>query len=484
MRYYSLDTDRGSVRERNEDAIAVVERSTFLCLIVCDGMGGHNAGDLASQIAVEELQKYFSFDDPIEEGQEQSLLEEALQKANDRINYVAMNKDHNGMGSTVVVALLVEDGEQQRLTVAYAGDSRAYIFTVTPSGESNILPLTKDHNVYNDATDPELVPVEEREYLTQALGVGSTVQPRVNRSFDFPKDAVLLLCSDGLYEMLSSKEILGILAGKNIEQASSALIQEANDRGSRDNVSVVLFKHGKESMLLPELSWLPDDLKEISKVAPKKKTERRENPSRGGNVNTEKRNPPRNSPRSHQNRHRQSQQVRRNDVSNPYREKPSRSQKTVEVPETQVWDVYSKDERLIWGILICLIGIPLLVYLLRDDTKVSVQNDSEMFESQDLKVNKPSNNILSPSFQNKTSSKENTPKEKGAETKPLKVEKKVEEIIDSGLDTPEVEEAEVLEPEKAKEKTEENIEEPKAPVEVPIEPTKELEKEEPTPVVE
>lgn len=482
MRYYSLDTDRGSVRERNEDSIAVVERSNFLCLIVCDGMGGHAAGALASQIAVEELQKYFSFDDPIEEGQEQSLLEEALQKANDRINYVAMNKDHNGMGSTVVVALLVEDGEQQRLTVAYAGDSRAYIFTVAPSGESNILPLTKDHNVYNDATDPELVPVEEREYLTQALGVGSTVQPRVNRSFNFPKDAVLLLCSDGLYEMLSSKEMLRILAGKNVEQASSALIQEANDRGSRDNVSVVLFKHGKESMLLPELSWPPDDLKEISKAPPKKKTERRENPSRGGNVKTEKRNPPRNSPRSHQNR--QSQQVRRNDAANPHLEKPSRPQKTIEAPETQIWDAYSKDEKLIWGILICLIGCPLLVYLLRGDTEVSVQNESEMFESQDPKVNKASNNISSPSFQDKTSSKENIPKEEGAEKKPLKVEKKVEEIIDSGLDTPEVEEAEILEPEKAKEKTEPNIEEPKAAVEAPIKPTKELKKEEPTPVVE
>ena len=460
MRYYAMDTDVGTVRERNEDSIGVVERSNFLFLIVCDGMGGHEAGDVASQMAVEELQKYFSFDDDIEEGQEKSLLEEALLKANDRINYTSQNQGTEGMGATAVVALLVKEEDSYRLTIAYAGDSRAYIFAVGPSGDAKVLPLTKDHNVYNDATQPELVPENEREYLTQALGGGNAVQPTVTRSFAFPKDAVLLLCSDGLYEMLDPEEMIDIIAGKTVEQSVYNLIQEANVRQSHDNLSVVIFKHGEEQFLLPELA--PEEASfeesETKQGNTSRKRERHSNPRK--TPNEPKRNPPRNSSRNRQNRH--SQQRSLNDGrrslggdkrsenrvekggeqgrnTRPQSEgKPTSKISSTTKVKTKTGKKPKKSskktERWVWIALILFIWVPVFILFFKgmiedEEPPENPQNiPKQELEEIENKPKFPSNNSQPPSFEDKVE-KEEEGKEMEAEKEVL-IEPAKEEIVE------------------------------------------------------
>ena len=406
MRYYAIDTDVGAVREQNEDAIGVVERSNFLCLIICDGMGGHEAGDVASQMAVEELQKYFSFDDAIQKGEEAAFLEEALLKANDRINYAAEKQNLNGMGATAVVALLVKDDDKYRLTIGYAGDSRAYIFACGPSGDAKILPITRDHNVYNDATQPELVPEEEREYLTQVLGGGNTVQPTINRSFDIPTDAVLLLCSDGLYDMLHPEEMLEIIAGKTVEQGVFNLIQEANYRHSRDNISVALFKHGETQILLPELA-IEEDFEEPSDSQKKMTPRNTEVATSRRGARDSQRNPPRNRARRQGQPRVSGAERKRANTANGrtssrasslgQQSEPAKS--SLNRKSTSVKKSSNKNERQLWVAILILIWIPILFFVVK-----KIKRDEEQEQG--------ANNIQS-------SSLEKTPEEKYEEF-PLK----------------------------------------------------------------
>ena len=229
-------TDIGRQRETNEDAVAAkVFEETYL-LIVADGMGGHAAGDVASDCATTEIEAYVST--AITDGRTdyEQILDEAITVANEEINKLAAaDSTRSGMGTTVVAALVSND----QATIANVGDSRAYHL-----GE-DIEQVTVDQSLVQELVDQgEITPDEakshpQRNVISQALGTNETVTP------DFYHQSVrnaLLLCSDGLTEEVDDDVIGEIIAdSSDLETTADRLINQANTNGGSDNISVLLY---------------------------------------------------------------------------------------------------------------------------------------------------------------------------------------------------------------------------------------------------
>lgn len=228
-------TDKGLVRENNEDSFYVDDKKGIF--IVADGMGGHNAGEVASQMAVETIKECFDKNTAFVYNDYSKLIEKAIKEANTAIYKKAnQNEALQGMGTTIVFALIKED----KLYLAHVGDSRAYMLT-----KKGLKQLTEDHSLVNDLIKQGKLSAEEahfhpmRHVITRALGVKNEVEVDVNT---IPyKGGLILLCTDGLTDMLEDKEIEEIV--KNTpepQKACELLIGKANERGGRDNVTVVV----------------------------------------------------------------------------------------------------------------------------------------------------------------------------------------------------------------------------------------------------
>lgn len=224
-------TDTGLQRRANEDSLLV--RSPLF--VVADGMGGAQAGEVASRVAVE------TFHEGLRDGldAERSLLVQ-VQEANSRINELShRSAEHAGMGTTITVVYV---GEQE-VSIAHVGDSRAYCLR-----ERDLLRLTDDHSLVDELIrEGKLTPEEAEEHpqrsvITRALGPEATVEVDV-RSFRGRAEDVFLICSDGLTTMLSEAELLDVLlAQESLPGAGEALIAAANAAGGKDNITVVLFR--------------------------------------------------------------------------------------------------------------------------------------------------------------------------------------------------------------------------------------------------
>jgi serine/threonine protein phosphatase PrpC len=224
-------TDTGLQRRANEDSLLV--RSPLF--VVADGMGGAQAGEVASRVAVE------TFHDGLRDGAdaEGSLLTQ-VREANSHINDLShRSAEHAGMGTTITVVYV---GEQE-LSIAHVGDSRAYCLR-----ERELLRLTEDHSLVDELIrEGKLTPEEAEEHpqrsvITRALGPESTVEVDV-RSFRGRPEDRYLICSDGLTTMLSETELLEILLSHEpLHAAGEALIAAANAAGGKDNITVVLFR--------------------------------------------------------------------------------------------------------------------------------------------------------------------------------------------------------------------------------------------------
>lgn len=230
---------QGLVREQNEDRF-VIDQSTG-CYLIADGMGGHQAGEVASQIAADVICKFIAAQKPEGQPDTAEMVREATVAAHQAIRKQAQeNIAQQGMGSTVVLAWVGSDSCQ--LWLGHVGDSRAYLLR---GGE--LSRLTEDHTIYNQAlragllgSDPRTHP--PRGVLSQALGPSDVIAPEITRIELLPRDR-LLLCSDGLTDMLAEEQISAILDDADtIETACSRLIQAALDQGGKDNVSVVLLQ--------------------------------------------------------------------------------------------------------------------------------------------------------------------------------------------------------------------------------------------------
>ena len=234
-------SDPGKVRSHNEDSITANATAGFV--ILADGMGGYNAGEVASGIAVtmlaEGLKQALNPDMP-EEGPG-PLLKGEIEKTNGAIFQAAQSQpQYAGMGTTLVAALFHDN----RITVAHVGDSRLYRYRADLFEQ-----ITKDHSLLQEQIDSGMVSREEarlssnKNLVTRALGVDPFVEVDVQDHDALPGD-IYLLCSDGLNDMVGDEEIqlsLSVLGG-NLELAAQQLVQMANDNGGRDNVSVILVR--------------------------------------------------------------------------------------------------------------------------------------------------------------------------------------------------------------------------------------------------
>ena len=203
-------TEVGHVRTRNEDA--VLARPERGLLAVADGLGGHPAGDVASLTAVRALDV-----SDVGSGADGDHLVAAARAAHEAV--LAAAADHperHGMGTTLVLAVV--DGQSAQ--VVHVGDSRAYLLR-----DDVLHPLTQDHGLHG--------------YLTQALGLDRDVVPDAVTA-DCPAGSRLLLCTDGLTNMVDDSDIRTLLSGGSAEEACDALVTAALDAGGVDNVSVVV----------------------------------------------------------------------------------------------------------------------------------------------------------------------------------------------------------------------------------------------------
>ncbi|QRJ65798.1 Stp1/IreP family PP2C-type Ser/Thr phosphatase [Azospira restricta] len=236
------------VRSHNEDSVFGNPHRGLV--ILADGMGGYNAGEVASGMATTvlstELENAFvarSPDTPEADGGRyaQAAIRDRVARANAAIfNAAASQPQYAGMGTTLVLALFHDN----RLTAAHIGDSRLYRLR----GDA-LAQLTRDHSLLQEQIDAGMISAEEARHsqnknlVTRALGVDPQVETEIHDHEVLPGD-LYLLCSDGLNDMVEDDEIALTLQslGANLELAATQLIQMANDNGGRDNVSVILVK--------------------------------------------------------------------------------------------------------------------------------------------------------------------------------------------------------------------------------------------------
>jgi len=226
-------TDPGMVREGNEDAIRWNADSGWA--VLADGMGGHMAGEVASQLAVDTLQQFL--DEAGGSENAGALLREAVREANRRIHTQATTdiRCHN-MGTTIV-AVHFHDGV---LHAAHVGDSRLYRYR---GGE--LVQLSHDHSLVQELVDEGMLSREEaadsthKNVITRALGLEVTVEVDLLQQ-PAEKGDIFLLCSDGLSDKIAEDELPSFLDNRELETAVSQLIDEAKSRGGEDNISVIL----------------------------------------------------------------------------------------------------------------------------------------------------------------------------------------------------------------------------------------------------
>jgi protein phosphatase len=237
---FAARSDVGRVRARNEDALHVEYQRGWA--VLADGMGGYSGGDIAAQLGVDVVVRVLTRDlhDEMLGEQVQQVLTRAVEEANDQIWLAGlMNPAFLGMGSTLVVAVFLGD----MVMSAHVGDSRLYRL-----GSTGLEQLTRDHSVVQEQVDEGLVSREQarhapmRNMLTRGLGVMDVVVPEVGLHAAQDGD-VFLLCSDGLTDMLEDDEIAQRLArGNSLDGIVDDLIDSANARGGRDNVSVIVAR--------------------------------------------------------------------------------------------------------------------------------------------------------------------------------------------------------------------------------------------------
>lgn len=237
-------THSGMVRSHNEDSIAA-DASIGLA-VLADGMGGYNAGEVASGIAVAmigaEVRKALeAMTGEIDREAAERLVRENAERANNAIYQAAQSQSqYAGMGTTLVAAFW----HNNQVSVAHVGDSRLYRLR-----ESKLEQVTRDHSLLQEQIDSGLITKEQARHsqnknlVTRAVGIDPEVEAEVHTYPVAPGD-IYLLCSDGLNDMVTDEDMELTLASlqANLPLAAEQLVQQANDNGGRDNVSVILVR--------------------------------------------------------------------------------------------------------------------------------------------------------------------------------------------------------------------------------------------------
>lgn len=232
-------TDTGRVRPNNQDSYVCGRLfADTVFAVVCDGMGGANGGNVASAMAIDILSHRIvdGFREGMNENSVRNLLESAIAAANTEIYDASMaDPELRGMGTTVVAAIV----SAGRVHIAHVGDSRAYLLA-----DGRIEQITRDHSIVQQMvekgqlTEAEAKNHPRKHFITRALGVEDTVTCDYT-DFLFPENGVLLICTDGLTNMVEADYIYGIVAKAGAEQAVPLLLDAANEAGGNDNITVV-----------------------------------------------------------------------------------------------------------------------------------------------------------------------------------------------------------------------------------------------------
>ena len=230
-------------RTHNEDSHGILELDDVLLLIVADGLGGHNAGEVASNLAVKEIQEtikkhYGSTDD------HKKILAKAIEKANRKIfDLAAVNPEYSGMGTTVVAVLV----KGNKALVANVGDSRAYLIN-----DNEIRQITKDHSLVQSLLDMDAIDKEEafghpqKNVVLRTLGTKETVEGDFYE-VGLNDGELLMLCTDEITDTLPDSQIRGIIQkADSLEVITRKLIEASLKGETKDNITVVLYKQNKQ----------------------------------------------------------------------------------------------------------------------------------------------------------------------------------------------------------------------------------------------
>lgn len=230
------DIGKNPARTKNEDYFGHFQGDFGDLFLVCDGMGGHNGGELASRMAVESIRKHFESN--FLEGEELATISQAIELAHQQIAAKAEeDPELSGMGSTVAL-LLISAGNYY---VAHCGDSRVYL-----SRDGSLMQLTKDHSEVQMMVESGIITQDQaathprRNFITRALGHG-TCTPELSGPHMLKQDDVFLLCSDGLTEYVSDEELHQQME-EEPQIACQNLVDMANDRGGSDNITIQIVE--------------------------------------------------------------------------------------------------------------------------------------------------------------------------------------------------------------------------------------------------
>ena len=231
-----IKSDVGSVRTLNEDYAGFIEENNYKLYIVADGMGGHNAGEVASKLAVDCVKEYIEND---MNTLDLDSLEKAIKYANDKIfNYSRYNEGCQGMGTTLTACMQIADD----IIIANVGDSSCFGIK-----DDKIIKITKDHSLVQELIDSGTITEKEgrnhpkKNVITRALGTSANVDVDVffEKSGKYSK---FLVCSDGLSNEVDASDILNtVKCSDDLNLACEKLVSLAKDRGGRDNITVLLF---------------------------------------------------------------------------------------------------------------------------------------------------------------------------------------------------------------------------------------------------
>ena len=235
-----VKSDLGNIRKLNEDYAGFYEEDKVKIYVVADGMGGHNAGEIASKIATNSIINYIK--SKIKDGISEETLKESIEHANKKVYTLAYkSEEYTGMGTTIVACLVTTIGIQ----IANVGDSSCFIIK-----DNRVYKITKDHSLVQELLDAGSISKEQainhpqKNVITRAIGTGKEVEIDI---YNLNKDdyEYILLCSDGLTNDVDlEKELLELIYNCDIQQVCDKLVDRAKRNGGRDNITVMLL--GKE----------------------------------------------------------------------------------------------------------------------------------------------------------------------------------------------------------------------------------------------
>lgn len=235
-------SDIGKNREKNQDAYYMSLEENFPLYLVADGMGGHRSGEVASTMAMDIIKNEFLLSKNHLTNEENILktIKESIEKANTRIYLKSKESEEcNGMGTTMTLGYIFNG----KVFIGHVGDSRAYLIR-----DKEINQITEDHSYVNELLKLGSITPEEAEnhpkknMITRAVGSSSKINMDLIVK-EYEKDDILLLCSDGLFNMLKKCEIYEVFnREENMQKACEILASKANDKGGLDNITLISIK--------------------------------------------------------------------------------------------------------------------------------------------------------------------------------------------------------------------------------------------------